>query len=351
MKNTEIRKTLLFAIPALFLMTGCRANPAPRLRIGAYFGPVFRTVFPEYSHLGKHCRRNGLRETNGLVYTCKGGFIDIGHLREAADRTAYIAGIVRQNLGEENTFFTFKVIDPSEYQIKIVYPEDWDDLSKKEKKEITQDISIRLGQYFAHTSMIWHEVITWFGYSTTAVFSEHISSFSCEDSYSDVLGTQLGMIALTYPEKMFNEIMTMLIEDEFERLGIQESDVARQAVQEIEGKWYKDGHYFFTKVNKRNFDIGQDDSIITPWLVPEICSSTNPEACSIPNLNCLAEYGFSMELEIIPNIMEKNIIFAIISEDSSVNHIRPDVHFPIIMEYIRGDAYEKYGPNVEIPSL
>jgi hypothetical protein len=135
-----------------------------------------------------------LLEQNGFVYTCRGGFIDIGHLRESADRTAYISRIVLKKLEKGEKEFSFRIIEPSKYYVRIKYPENWVNYPNREK--IAKEISVGLGQYFAQTTTVWHEILTWFGFKSTGIFSEYLSSFSWEDAYSDLLGTAIAARAL-----------------------------------------------------------------------------------------------------------------------------------------------------------
>lgn len=342
--------TALFAV-CLALPAGCRRSSGPRMRQGTYFGSVTGIRFAKHDRLGKHHYSKRRGEKNGLVYTTRGGFLDIGHVREAADRTAYIVGLVNDNLEKNETDFSFKVIEPAEYFVTITFPENWNELSGSKRKEIAREISINLGQYLAQTTLIWHEIVTWFGYTSTAFFSEHISSFSCEDPYSDLLGTRLATLALRDTERSFDDAMTKVLDEELQRLGVQPAAVARRAVRRTKGKWYKGGSYFFARVTKRNFDTGRDDGFITPWLVPLIDPNSQPEPCPAPNLDFLADYGFSMQLEMQPREWQKKEILAITGKHNPANRIKPIIHFPIIMEHIKKEARDKYGPDVGVPTL
>jgi len=342
---------ITFLAVFLALQGGCSRSSGPRMRRGMYFGSLAGICFLEHDHLGKHQSKQCRGEKNGLVYTSRGGFLDIGHVREAADRTAYIAGVVRENLEKNETDFSFEVIEPARYFVTIRFPECWDRVGEERGQEIIADISIRLGQYLAQTTLIWHEMVTWFGYTSTAFFSEHISSFSCEDPYSDLLGTRLATFALRDTERTYDDAMTKLLDEELKRLGVQPAAVAKQAVQKTKGKWYKGGAYFFAKVTKRCFDTGADDGFITPWLVPGMDPNSQPAPCPAPNLDFLADYGFSMKLQIEPKEWQKKKILATTGKHNPANRITPAVHFPLIMEYIEKKARDKYGPDVAVPTL
>ena len=97
-------KTIFVLASFLALAAGCQTNQKPHLR-GVFFGGI-GDYFLDPENLGKHQYKNGLTEKNGFVYTCQGGFIDIGHLRESADRTAYIAAITKKNIIKKETEFS-----------------------------------------------------------------------------------------------------------------------------------------------------------------------------------------------------------------------------------------------------
>jgi hypothetical protein len=347
------KKMFSFTLIALLLafIAGCQSYPRPRFRPGAYYGAPIGITYPDPEDLGKHGYTNGWSEKIGMVYTCRGGFVDLGHLRDSADRTAYCAKITLEKLMEGDTKFSFRVLEPSQYFITINYPDNWAELPDKE--EIASEASIALGQYFAYITMVWHEIITWYGYKSTAVFSEYISSFSWEDLYSDVIGTHIAAKALALKEDgyHFDDAMTVLIDKELQNLIVKPADVARSAEQKITGKWYEGIIYPFVSLKKRNLDIGLDDDCITPWLVPGICPDSKPRLYPVPNIDFLFENGFSVELEIEPKIMESNKLLKIIYPDGGGKYVRPSIHFPLIMEHITNVEIGKYGPEVIIPEL
>ncbi len=346
-----MRKAVLVSAAILCFVTGCQTNPPPRLRVGTYFGSLSGTEFADPLNLGRHCRTLGWGEKNGLVYTCRGGFIDVAHLREAADRTVYIAGLIEQAIVQHQTRLSFQLIEPSRYHVTLGYPEHWPDLPDRRRQEIAHHLGVELAPYIAHISTVWHEMLTWFGFASTGLFSEHISSFSWEDVYSDLLGTRLAAIALTHAPYAYDDAMTLLIQNELERLGMQPPAVTQKAIQAIKGHWYTDGYYFFTTVRKRNFDLGHDDGRVTPWLVPGLCPEQEPIAYPVPTTRVLEVYGFSMHLDIEPREVEGPLLLSIAHDGEPGDRIQPSVHFPILMSHIKKEAEEMYGPEVGVPSL
>lgn len=347
--HNGIRTVLVLS--AALLLGGCYNVYGPRMRIGSFYGDLSGMEFPEPAELGTHSRSLSLKEKNGMLYTCQGGFIDLGHMREAADRTEYLARITYQNLMQTDTRFSYRIIEPARYQVNVVYPDDWVSLPLSEKERIASEVSIRFGQYGAHTSLIWHEMLTWYGFASSGVFSENISSFSWEDPYSDVLGTCLAVEALRHTQYSYVDAMTYLIDATMLKLGVQPAHVAQEAARKIAGKWYTGGYYFFVDMKKRNFDVGLDDGMVTPWLVPGMCPNAVPHPCPAPTLDFAKNYGFRIELELRPLEFQKGKIFKALGGDKSGGVIHPAKDFPKILEQIKTEGSLLYGVEVDRPVL
>jgi Protein of unknown function (DUF4056) len=334
-KSLTLCRYLTELLSAVVLLGGCQGPDKPRLRWGAFFGSPFGMSFPDPSHLGEHHFEFSLTETDGMVYTCKGGFIDIGHVREAADRTAYLSRLARKNLLAGKKEFRFNVIEPSEYWVTLSYPPGWNRLSRREKEKTVNEISIPIGQYLAHTTLIWHEIVTWYGFATAGIFPDTISSFSPEDTYSDLLGTRLAVKALRDKDEPYDVAMTKLLNEKLQELDVQPASVAREAGKDVDGKWYTGGFYFFVKMKRRNFDIGLNDNCITPWLVPGICPDAVAEPLPVPELEAVCAQGFDVHVQLDPRVFEKDKIYHSIHLARD-RRIRPQVDFPRIMAQIEG---------------
>ena len=303
-------------------------------------------VFLDPNNLGHHSLAPSHEEKVGMLYTCKGGFIDMGHLREAADRTQYASQVVYNCLIRSRTSCSYRMIEPAYYHVTISYPKQWQNLPWQQKKTIAREVSIAYGQYLAHTSLIWHEILTWYGFASSGVFSENISSFSWEDPYSDILGTRLAVMALNTPNESYEDAMTRLINETLEQLDVQPAETARKAAHMVKGRWFEGGYYFFVEMKKRNFDVGLDDGFVTPWLVPGVCQDAVPEDCPVSNLAALQKHGFKTRLQIHPMELEKAKIYKAISLAPS-EYIRPSIHFPEIIERIRNEARMLEGNDMD----
>jgi len=329
---------------------GFNAKMEPRVRIGSYASSTIGTNFLGLD-LGSHGYGFSASEKNGVVYTCKGGFIDIAHLRKAADWTAYFAAKTFKHLMNDETEFSFKMKEPSLHFVHIEYPAYWQDFPRREKKQIASDISISLGQYLAFTAATWHEILTWFGYKCTGIYSEFPSAFSWEDTFSNLLGTHLAVIALNDSNHTYNDAMTLAIELELKKLGIQSGETAKQTAEKLKGIWFSGDLPLFVMIKKRNFDIGLDDGFITPWIVPGNCKGTHARSYPVPTLQMLDEYGFSVKYEIEPREWEKSKILRVVypNKEKRKKRLEPATHFGQIMAYIKKKAIKQYGHDVNSP--
>ncbi|MBN2269975.1 MAG: DUF4056 domain-containing protein [Sedimentisphaerales bacterium] len=331
-----------------------KARKPPRIRMSCYASSTVGTTYADPERLGPHSYRKSNEEKNGIIYTCKGGHIDIAHLRKGADWTAFLAERTLEQLKNHKAKFSFKLYEPSRYFVQVRYPENWRVLPENEREEISREVSIKLGQYFSFIGCTWHEILTWFGYRPFVLYPEFASSFSWEDTYSNLLGTHIAGIALRDTEREYDDAVTVALLSEIESLGPQSRKVAMRASEQVRGKWFSGGFLFLINMRGRNLDIGLDDGFVTPWLVPSLdeCPGAQPEDYPVPNLDCLGEYGFSVRLEIEPKEVEKRKILKIVYPDSKKRgkRIEPAVHFSTIMDRIERDAREKYGGDIGPPA-
>lgn len=285
-----------------------------------------------------------------MIYTRNAGFLDLGHVREAADRTRYVIDELNQNLLKSRKSFRFKVVEPTYFYLKVIYPDNWEDLDKAEQEEIAQELSIQFGQYLGHETLVWHELLTWFGYASSGFFSEQISSFSWEDPFSDLTGTWLAAEAIRRGGD-YDEEITRLLNEKINELQGQPADIGEKAEERIKGKWYTGNNYFFVDMKKRCFDVGYDDGFLTPWLVPGMFEDAEPMPCPVPDTRCFEEYGFQIVVELDPRVSEKGKIFHALGLDSKTKRLRLDVHFPQLLEYIKKEAIKEHGEDVDKPTL
>ena len=178
-------------------------------------------------------------ENNGLIYTCRGGFIDTAHVRDQSDWTIYLATEFARHI------VSGQVIDlPDEggtRRIVLTPPEG----IRLAEIDITA-VSAALAQWTAFQLSVWHEIATWYGWTQVAGFPQTSSAFSPDDLYSNVVGMRVGnAIAHRYrlgSSLTYNDNAQAWIEQLIRHLGPVDKElrhrgdgVARPGVVELEG--------------------------------------------------------------------------------------------------------------------
>ena len=133
--TTVLVSVVLLAVAAI-TVPGCGGHIKPLFRMGSCFGSITKVNFRDLNELGRH----GGIERNGMVGTCRGGFIDLAHLRNAADLTRWLAKDIQAKMIKGRSRHSFTLTDPSRHYIEITYPENWNDLPESEREAIARDI-------------------------------------------------------------------------------------------------------------------------------------------------------------------------------------------------------------------
>ena len=234
--------------------------------------------------MGTHTYMGERTEQNGIIYTRRGGFLDMGHLRDCADWTAYLYNLIKAS----QTDHFYKHIElrneGGAKSIEIDIP-----------KNFSNDEMIALAGKISFDLSLWHEISTWFGASYIPLVPERYSSFSPEDLYSNLMGVHLGMRALAsnldYNEAMTAELNKML--DSLESVNTeQETFDAMLKVNEV---WYTNQKSYPNKrvVLKRYIELDAD---LAPWLVPGYESKRAPYILQKPDASLSKYYLLSLKL-------------------------------------------------------
>lgn len=345
---------LTTVFPGIIFLNGCTV-PQPGARLGSYATATLGTHFLGADNLGKHHFGSSCFEKNGIVYTCRGGHIDIAHARIAADNVRYVQNKAKKALLEMDRQFDFKLkVEPSTYYLTLEYPPNWKNLPKKERSRIADELSMELGSYCVYIMTTWHEVLTWFGFKCMAFVPEQPSAFSWEDVYSNIFGIKIGALALKDEKHSYDKAVTIAFQKELKNLGIQSKNTARKASEKMRGTWYEGA--LIAEMKVRNLDIGIDDGFVTPMLVPGVCRNASPQSLPVPKLSKLYTYGFKVTLEVEPRELEKDKVFRIIYPDVSPNEyprrISPAKHLPVILNYIKREMEKKrIGKPIHFPDI
>jgi hypothetical protein len=334
------KSVVIIVSSSLALICGCSFNNEPQPRLGSYATTTLGTIFLDANNLGRHDYEHALTERDGVAYTCRGGDIDIAHVRIAADYVYYIYNKTRKTLLRDRPELSFNLnTDLSVFHVTFQYPDYWKDASPEVKEKIADEMALELSQYFSYTLSTWHEVLTWFGYKSLWVFPEFPSAFSWEDNYSNLVGARLGAEAIEDTQHDFDTAMTIALKKELEHLGVQSRETAREASQKMKFKWWEGTTFVvFVLMKERNMDLGYVDGMVTPTLIPDVCKDQTPLSYPLPTHNTPAKYGFTMDLVIEPKEFEKDKILKIIHPDGGSKFIRPSTDLSLIMSYISRQA-------------
>ncbi len=294
-------------------------------------------------------------ERNGLLYTCRGGFIDTAHVRDWADMTLFLSVRIGQLL---ETGGTIGLPDEGATRQVIVQP-----MRKKLIDEYGRArLAVPMAQWAAFQLSVWHEIVTWYGWSATGVFSEQASSFSPEDLYSNLLGIKLAGVLIydgaVGSEVLYNESMNVALRTLLPRLGAVPGKVAREAAQSIDGVWWNSELKLPENdlVIRRNFSIGPK---VTPWLVTQ---SKLPRALAPGVAARCGETPRPVPLRLPETVagapISKRVTVAIdVAEQFSQHLPSANPHgrtitqedFPRLIGRIRTAAGEKFGPGFDKP--
>lgn len=201
-------------------------------------------------------------ERNGLVYTCRGGFVDIAHLRDWSDWTLYLSTRIADTLETGTT------IDlPYEGGTRRIVTQPVRALLVAGYGRLP--LAVPLAQWLAFQLSVWHEISTWHGWSSSTLFSEQASAFSPEDLYSNLLGIKTAGVLIygnaVTSEAAYNESMNVAIAGLLQRLGGCPGEIGRMAMRSVDSKWWDSRVALPNKrlVLRRNMD---DGSVLWPWL-------------------------------------------------------------------------------------
>jgi len=154
-------------------------------------------------------------EKSGILYTCRGGFIDIAHVRDNADRTFYLAAQIGRLPA---TGGTVSLADEGAERRIVVRPLD----ARLVRKYGIREVVTGLAEWLDFQLSIWHEIATWYRWSSTA-FSEQASAFSPEDLYSNLLGLKIAGAVLRRQaaptEAEYDRHVTAILNDALRKLG------------------------------------------------------------------------------------------------------------------------------------
>ncbi len=188
---------------------------------------VKKTDITSIDEIGAHHYLGNIEENNGNIYTKRGGFLDLGHLRDCADWTAYLYQLILASKENKELEIIHLGNEGGSKILELKIPEDLEDWE-----------TIELAGKIAYDLSLWHEIATWYGTSYVPLVPERYSSFSPEDLYSNLLGVHLGMAAIK-SDLEYNEAMTVLLSEMLDSLdAVTSQEETYDAMVLVDDIWY-----------------------------------------------------------------------------------------------------------------
>ncbi|MCS5636228.1 MAG: DUF4056 domain-containing protein [Myxococcota bacterium] len=293
-------------------------------------------------------------EANGLIYTCRAGFLDTAHIREQVDWVAFFASQIDRNL----TTGTRVDLTPEGAERRLILEPIPPELIEEYGRD---EVIIALAQWLAYQGSVWHEIAQWYGWSLVNLYPEYLSGFSPEDPISNAIGINLlsgaSIEQVLASEKIYNHHVDQLIQIALEKLEPVPSEVGEQAVQAVDQVWWDSQSRLPDNalVRRRYLDT---DTKLEAWLLPEKFAppalsadlekecgqSPQPVVFRIPE--ALGEYRFDQlaTLQITPHGFP--------AEQAIFQRLGPTVtqaDFPELMQDVRRQTLDELGPRAHLP--
>jgi len=203
-------------------------------------------------------------ENTGMIYTCRGGIIDVSHIREEVDWMAFFIAKIDRHLGEDIVVELPREGAGRRFRLAAV-PEEF--IARHDRKALV----VALARWTAYQVSVWHEIAQWYGFAMWDVIPETNSGFSPDDPYANVVGIRL-FDDLDYEEVLQSEAsfglaMEKAIYATIEDLGPLDRQGSVAAMEATDGLWWDSTVPIPHRevVIRRERDIDADHE---PWLIP-----------------------------------------------------------------------------------
>ena len=325
-----------------FLLQGCASMMAtPTQRIGALPCPGPFTLYA----LADPGEATYDRAVRGILYSSKAGFLDLAHILRTLDWTQYAHAQVEPALRSKKTEIEFPGIDLADFSVRFSYPTDWDAMPAGEREALAKELAIQVAERVAFDAMMWHEIITWYGFKTVLVGSEKRSAFTYDDTISHVIGTNAGDWALRHPTGTWGTDAAQGVAHALRDVKVMPLEAAQQAVYRVEGQWWANG-----STTRRMLDVGQHSGVIQPWLVRGMPGSdAHGTAFPVPGPKTIGGRDFSglATLLIRPSLLTPSRVREI--TPGQPEWIDARRHFPVIVDQVRKEFLDEFGPHADQP--
>lgn len=326
------------------MLVGCGSKPVTRMGCLPFPGPLTLFAMADPDRLGTHhdyrspIPRDAEREMRrGILYTCRGGFLDIAHVRNCIDWTRFNHALIHPAIAAGETQVILKTNEGGKYFVDLTYPDDWQSLTTERRAELTDELSLILAEQITLMMADWHEMITWHGYMSWIVIPENRSAFTYEDVISHMVGTRAAVAALRRPDENFNLAVTATLNEQLQSLGVVQPEQAYEAIDSVHDVWWSGG-----AVKKRYLIACLPGENVMPWIPPDLtfCAGQQPEVFTVPTLANVAGRDMSgfAHVEFQPGTLAGGMLANRLPDHPA--RIVPEVHFPQVLAMMAGEPLE-----------
>jgi len=296
---------------------------------GGRMGHTPDRAFVNPSSLGTH---KTLSEGQGMLYTLRGGTIDMAHVRGTADQTKKAYDRAYDCIVDGRRSFT---VSPAweriTNKVQFDYPANWDQTPRDERQKIAREIALKVAPVVGYNSTLMHEMLTWKGAKFFLIEPEFKSSFSWEDLYCHAVGSWVATDAIKAGGD-WNYTFTRLFNEELKRLGVVSKARAKEITESVRGKWYTSGSLYM-----RNMDSYLDDDV-SPCIIPGYTNEP-PITYPLPNLDGIEQYGIGVTYTVSAMFGEVGTLKRIAGTSEL---LQPLKDFKPIMKNIQAEAARKH---------
>ncbi|MEC4727424.1 DUF4056 domain-containing protein [Shewanella sp. D64] len=263
----------------------CAFGNAQKVKIGSVQVPFFRyantlavdNVGPHAYEAGAFSFQKGApdgrrgTENNGQMYTLRGGFIDLAHVRDTADNAIALFYRIYPKLGQEQVIALPEEIGPRTIKLSEF---DSSQLNGRQRWEVAAAMAVRLAYFMAEA----HEIAQWHGYRSWAPWSETVSAYSPEDLYSNMLGAKIALALLNnnlaMSTELYNQHMSQWLAASLHWLMPVTIEQTNALFDVVDGHWWDSKQALPNKfmLLKRHYELGDKQS---PFLVPETLAQSH----------------------------------------------------------------------------
>lgn len=286
-------------------------------------------------------------ERSGTVYTCAGGFVDLGHLRDFADLTRhyYYALVRRRTNGVVKSGTSFPLLQThGGITGEVILQRD---LPASDPGDLNPLIAV--ARSIAYDVSVMYEIKT---YGEERVGGRS-SSFSPEDLLSNYLGTYVGGRALQLQitnslelptgeegepalATTFDAAVTLELAELLLKLKAVSAGQTIAAFNTIKGRWVKDeilppNFWDVDYVQRRNFHIRP----VQPWLVSGACVDT--------------DFPEDVDRELPAEAVTAHLTHYSFESSFFENLIFLNRDFEQYVDKVKADAQVKYGTEFDQP--